>query len=77
MDVYITVQDVAKVLNVSTRTVYNLVKDGKLQGFQFGSNWRVKEADLKEFIRASSVSPEAAQDPPETAPEPEPDSSVG
>lgn len=44
-----TLQEVAKILKVSERTLYRWIKDGKLKAHKVGRNWRVKEEDLKKL----------------------------
>ena len=46
----LTYAQVAKVLNVTPRTVQTLVADGKLPAARFGRNVRIDPADLRRFI---------------------------
>lgn len=45
-----TLQEVADVLRVSRQTIYNYVTAKKLRATKYGKEYRVTEADLKEFI---------------------------
>ncbi|HER2025492.1 TPA: helix-turn-helix domain-containing protein [Streptococcus pyogenes] len=45
-----TVTQVAEYLQLSEMTTYKLVQEGKLPAFKIGSHWRVKKADLHEYI---------------------------
>ncbi|MCT2535995.1 helix-turn-helix domain-containing protein [Aquibacillus koreensis] len=45
-----TVAQVAEYLQLSEMTTYKLVQEGKIPGFKIGRHWRVKRADLDEFI---------------------------
>lgn len=45
-----TVKEVADMLRVHTRTVYRLILDGHLRAIKIGSQWRVPESALHEFI---------------------------
>lgn len=45
-----TLQEVATMLRLSRATIYNYVKQGKLKAVKIGLSWKIKEADLKEFI---------------------------
>jgi excisionase family DNA binding protein len=45
-----TLKEVAEILQVTRRTIYNYIKDGKLKAFKMGKYWRVRHEDLKEFI---------------------------
>lgn len=49
----LTVTEVAERLRVSTRTVLNWLRDGRLTGRRFGGTklgWRIKQSDLERFI---------------------------
>ncbi|MCK5062121.1 helix-turn-helix domain-containing protein [Candidatus Parcubacteria bacterium] len=51
-DDILTIQEVAKVLKVSTRTVYRWVDTGDLKVARIGrKTYRVFESDLRKFIR--------------------------
>lgn len=54
-----SVKDVMALLSVSQRTVYRLIKDGKLKALKVGMYLKVTEADLNSFL-ASCRLPEAA-----------------
>jgi excisionase family DNA binding protein len=43
----LTVQEVMKVLGVSSQTIYNLCKAGKLPHFKVGNKLRFKQEDIK------------------------------
>lgn len=47
---YLTLEDVAKRLKVTRRTVYTYVRTGKLGAVRIGRYWRVSEEDLKDFL---------------------------
>ena len=42
---------VAEKLKVSEQTVLRWLRNGKLKGVKAGRLWRVKEEDLREFIK--------------------------
>lgn len=50
-----TIAEVAIILKVTERTVYNYVKHGSLRAAKIGKHWRVKANDLKTFIDESIV----------------------
>jgi excisionase family DNA binding protein len=50
MEKMLTVAEVAGILRVSVRTVYNLLEAGTLRGVRVGSAWRVLTSALEEFI---------------------------
>ncbi|MDQ6659227.1 MAG: helix-turn-helix domain-containing protein [Actinomycetota bacterium] len=67
-DRFLTLADVADVLNISASQTYALVRSGDLQGLQIGgrNQWRVERAKLEEYIarayqRAESSLAEASQ----------------
>jgi excisionase family DNA binding protein len=49
---FLTLADVADLLNVSPRQVYALVRSGELKGIQIGGRgaWRVERSKLEEYI---------------------------
>jgi len=47
---FLTVNEAAKVLRVSRRTVYRLVQTGKVPAKKVGSQWRISRARLGEFM---------------------------
>lgn len=50
-----TVEEIAKELKVSEKTVRHWLNQGKLKGFKLPNNkWRVKQEDLKSFINGGS-----------------------
>ena len=49
-DNVLLVAEVAKVLKLSEKSVYAMVKDGKLPCFRLGSQWRVRESDLNSWM---------------------------
>jgi excisionase family DNA binding protein len=50
-----TVKEVAIILKVTYRTVWNHIKAGKLKAGKIGREWKVTETDLKEFVNNSKV----------------------
>ena len=52
----LTVNEIAKNLNVSTRTVRLWIESGKLKAYRFGKDYRIEPNDLKEFVEKSRVS---------------------
>jgi excisionase family DNA binding protein len=45
-----TLDEVAEILKVTKRTLYNYVKAGKLSAVKMGKYWRVSEESLQAFI---------------------------
>jgi len=52
---FLTLADVAEILNISASQTYALVKSGDLQGIQIGgrNQWRVERSKLEEYIEAA------------------------
>ena len=46
----LTIRELAKYLNVTERTIYNLLDRGELPGFKVGVNWRFKREDIDKWI---------------------------
>lgn len=46
----LTISDVAKYLRVNPKTVYALVREGKLPSFRVGRHLRCKRSDVEFFI---------------------------
>ena len=53
LDGFKTVEEIAELLKVGRRTVIRWIVDGRLRGFKLGQGrfWRVRERDLKKFIK--------------------------
>ncbi|SDO26975.1 DNA binding domain-containing protein, excisionase family [Nakamurella panacisegetis] len=49
---FLTLADVAEILNISASQTYALVRSGDLKGIQIGgrNQWRVERARLEEYI---------------------------
>ena len=50
---FLTLADVAEVLNVTVRQVYALVRSGDLRGIQIGGRgqWRIESSELEDYIQ--------------------------
>lgn len=53
----LTIKDVARILNIGERTVYNMVNDGRLPANKIGKMWRFNESDIMAIARG--VKPES------------------
>lgn len=49
-----TLDEVAEILKVSRRTLYNYLKAKKLPAVKMGKYWRVSEENLKSFIESGT-----------------------
>lgn len=45
-----TLKEVEDILKVKQRTLYSYIQSGKLKATKIGKYWRVKHADIAEFI---------------------------
>ena len=52
MEKFYTPQEVAKILNISTLTVYRWIKSGKLKAAKVGK-WYISEKDFNQTLEAS------------------------
>lgn len=53
----LTVREVADYLRVHQRTAYRLITDGSIKAIKIGSQWRVTEAALMEFLESGTQAP--------------------
>lgn len=49
-----TIDEVANILKLTSRTVYSYVRAGKLQAVKLGKYWRIPEESLQAFISTGS-----------------------
>ena len=47
----LTPEEVAEILKIQRKTVYSYIKDGKIKAGKVGKEWRIREEDLKEYLR--------------------------
>ena len=61
---FLTLPDVAEVLNVTVRQVYALVRSGDLRGIQIGGRgqWRIENSELEDYIARQYARTDAAYD---------------
>lgn len=45
-----TVDEVAEILKVTKRTLYNFIKQGDIKAIKIGKYWRIRYIDLEKFI---------------------------
>ena len=53
----LTAGEVADLLRVSTMTVYRLIRGGDLTAVRVGRSYRVKQADLDDYLQSQVVDP--------------------
>lgn len=49
MEIY-DIKGTAKLLMLSTRTIYSYLKSGKLKGAKIGKYWRITDQDIRDFL---------------------------
>lgn len=49
---FLTVTQVAAVLQIHRRTVLHLINDGRIEAFRVGKNWRVPRGTLENLSKA-------------------------
>jgi len=50
-----TLQEVAEILRVTERTIYNYIHDKKLPAQKVGHNWRITSTDLQAFLDSGKL----------------------
>jgi len=53
VDKLLTIEEVAGILRVSTRTIIRYIESGKLKASKIGV-WRIKESDVNLFLEETS-----------------------
>lgn len=53
-----TLDEVADILKVTRRTLYNYIKAGKLPAVKMGKYWRVSQNSLQSFISIGTIVPD-------------------
>ena len=47
---FLTVQEVAELMRVSTMTVYRLIKNGELRAARVGRSYRLREDEVESYL---------------------------
>ena len=55
MEKLFTVDNIAEMTGLTSRTIRNYIADGRLKGRKIGSQWRFTEADIEALFSASGV----------------------
>jgi excisionase family DNA binding protein len=58
--------EVGEYLNVHVRTIYRLVKSGKIPGHKVGGRWRFNKAALEEWLLEDNAQRQACSKPLES-----------
>ena len=61
MEKLFTVENIAEMTGLTSRTIRNYIADGRLKGRKIGSQWRFTEADIEALMSAPSVSRETVE----------------
>jgi excisionase family DNA binding protein len=48
--VLLTVKEVSQLLRIHRPKVYDLIRDGTIEGFKLGSDWRVKRESIEKLL---------------------------
>ena len=51
---FLNVQEVADMLRVSNQTVYNMLKDGRLNAHKFGKEWRFSKEEVYDAMKGKN-----------------------
>ena len=51
----LTVSEVAEYLRIPRKTVYTMLRSGRLRAFKAGRHWRVTRVDLDAFIASATA----------------------
>ena len=54
---WLSVQAAAAELEVTTRTIYRFINDGKLAAYRIGRVYRIMRSDLEAFLRSAALQP--------------------
>ncbi len=63
----LTIKQVQERLQVSYRTIFNLIEREELKGFKVGKNWRFEESDIEDYIRRQREKSEKKEPEPSAA----------
>lgn len=63
---FLTTEQVANILQVHPFTILRLIKSGRLKGVKLGRVYRIKEADVNEFLEKSTTSKGKKEEKKET-----------
>jgi len=55
--VWMSTQEAARRLGITTRTLYRFVDEGSLAAYKMGRVFRLKQSDVDQFIEQSRIAP--------------------
>ncbi len=53
------IKQLHKILHLSERTIFRLIKQGELKGFKIGREWRFEQSDIDDYIERQRKKAEA------------------
>jgi len=59
---HFSIKEVAEILGISTTSVNNYVKAGKLRATKIASSWHIKETDIKAYLDKNSNTDKPGKD---------------
>lgn len=63
-DVFLTTEEVLEYLQVNLRTVYRLIKAGKIPAVRVGRQWRFRKVDIDQWLTGQRTGPAVTPLPP-------------
>ncbi len=54
---FLTVQEIAREMRVSWKTVVRLIQSGELPAIKFGRSYRILKTDYQEYLKKRSIQP--------------------
>jgi excisionase family DNA binding protein len=57
MSDYVDLPEALEMLGTSRPTLYRWLRDGRVQGYRVGRQWRFARADLERFVRGAADDP--------------------
>jgi len=56
MEKYYTPEEVANLIKVSRKTIYNWIQEGRLKAVKIGHFWRISESELNRLLKGDEQS---------------------
>ncbi len=50
----LTVEEAAKLLKLSTKTIYRLIEDKTLRASKLGRSWRIRKSDIDDYLDSNT-----------------------
>jgi len=66
-ETFLTVEEVEKLLQVTGRTLYRLIKNDNLPGFRVGRQWRFRKPEVEAWLRANARRLPASKEGPKSS----------